>query len=324
METKLVRINDLRTYFYTDIGVIKAVDGVSFSMNNGDTLGIVGESGCGKTVTALSIMRLIQQPPGKIESGKIFFSGENILNLSQTEMRKIRGNKISMIFQEPMTSLNPLFRIGEQISEAIRLHQGCPKKEAFHKSIEMLRLVGIASPQKRVYDYPHHMSGGMRQRVMIAMAISCQPKLIIADEPTTALDVTIQAQILDLMSRLQKETGTSIILITHNMGVIAEMAQNVVVMYAGKIMEQAKVGDIFENPYHPYPESLLKSIPRLDQIQKKRKLHVVGGIVPSLTNLPPGCKFGDRCARSFRKCYEEEPPLFEVAPGHTCRCWLYE
>jgi peptide/nickel transport system ATP-binding protein/oligopeptide transport system ATP-binding protein len=324
MDTNLLRINNLRTYFYTEMGVAKAVEGVNFSVSNEEILGIVGESGCGKTVTALSIMRLIPQPPGRIESGEIFFEGENILNLETGEMRKIRGNKISMIFQEPMTSLNPVFKIGEQISEAISLHQGLSKKDAFNKSIEMLQLVGISSPRKRVYDYPHQMSGGMRQRVMIAMALSCKPKLMIADEPTTALDVTIQAQILDTMQKLKEETGTSIILITHNMGVIAEMAQNVIVMYAGKIMEYATVEDLFENPQHPYTASLLKSIPRLDQIQTKKRLHIIPGLVPSLLNLPVGCKFHDRCEKSLSKCVKEEPPLFEVALGHTCRCWIYE
>jgi len=320
----LLRVNNLRTFFYTDMGVAKAVDGVSFAVNQGDTLGIVGESGSGKSVTALSIMRLISSPPGKIESGEVFFENGNILQLSKEEMRKIRGNKISMIFQEPMTSLNPVFKIGGQISEAVRLHQGLSKKEAFHKSVDMLRLVGIPSPQKRAFDYPHQMSGGMRQRVMIAMALSCRPKLMIADEPTTALDVTIQAQILDLMQKLKEEIGTSIILITHNMGVIAETVQAVIVMYAGKIMEYAPVDELFGNPQHPYTESLLESIPRLDQIEKKKRLQVIPGIVPSLLNLPQGCKFNDRCAKSFSQCLNEEPPLFVVESNHRSRCWLHE
>jgi ABC-type dipeptide/oligopeptide/nickel transport system ATPase component len=269
MDTQLISVNLLQTYFHTEAGVVKAVDGVSFSLNAGQTLGIVGESGCGKSVTALSIMRLIPSPPGRIESGEVVFEGEDILKLPKAALRKIRGNKISMIFQEPMTSLNPVFRIGEQITEAIRLHQGLSKKEAFQKSIEMLQLVGIPSPHKRVYNYPHQMSGGMRQRVMIAMAMSCRPRLMIADEPTTALDVTIQAQILNLMQILKEETGMSIMLITHNMGVIAETAQNVIVMYAGKIVEQATVIDLFKNACHPYTEGLLRSIPRLDRIQKR-------------------------------------------------------
>jgi oligopeptide/dipeptide ABC transporter ATP-binding protein len=324
MDTPLISVNHLRTYFHTEIGVAKAVDGVSFSINQGETLGIVGESGCGKSVTALSIMRLVPSPPGRIESGEVVFEGTNILNLSKAEMRKIRGNKIAMIFQEPMTSLNPIFRIGEQITEAIRLHQGLSKKEAFHKSIEMLQLVGIPSPRRRVYNYPHQMSGGMRQRVMIGMAMSCRPKLMIADEPTTALDVTIQAQILNLMQKLKEETAMSIILITHNMGVIAETVQNVIVMYAGKIVEQATVRDLFKNACHPYTEGLLRSIPRPDQIQRRSRLRIIPGIVPNLLNLPEGCKFNDRCEKSLPKCLKEDPPLFQVSPQHTCRCWRYE
>jgi peptide/nickel transport system ATP-binding protein len=283
----------------------------------------VGESGCGKSVTARSIMRLIPQPPGKIESGEIFFEGENLLNLCSAEMRKIRGNKISMIFQDPMTSLNPVFKIGKQISEAIKLHQRVSQKEAIEKSIEMLQKVGISSPGKRVADYPHQLSGGMRQRVMIAMALSCRPKLMIADEPTTALDVTIQAQILNLMQKLKEETGASIILITHNLGIVAEMAQKVIVMYAGKIFEYALVRDLFRKHYHPYTENLLKAIPKYDPSGERRRLHVIPGIVPSLLNLPKGCKLSNRCDRAFAKCFEEEPGLFEVEPGHTVRCWLY-
>jgi oligopeptide/dipeptide ABC transporter ATP-binding protein len=324
MSTSLLKINDLRTYFYTDMGVVKAVDGVSFSVKDKDTLGILGESGSGKSVTALSIMRLIPIPPGRIEMGEILFEGKNILTLSKADMRKIRGKRISMIFQEPMTSLNPVFRIGDQIVEAIRLHQGLSRKEAYDRSVEMLRLVGIPSPEKRIRDFPHQMSGGMRQRVMIAIAISCRPKLMIADEPTTSLDVTIQAQILNLMQKLKEEIGASIILITHDMGIIAEMAQNVIVMYAGKIMESSTVEDLFENACHPYTERLLKSIPRLDITQKKKKLSVIPGIVPSLLNPPRGCKFNDRCHKSLPKCSEEEPPLFEVTPQHISRCWLYE
>jgi peptide/nickel transport system ATP-binding protein/oligopeptide transport system ATP-binding protein len=323
MENILLNVNNLRTYFYTEMGVAKAVDGVSFTVEQGDTLGIVGESGSGKSVTALSIMRLISYPPGRIESGEIVFEGKNILNLSRAEMRNIRGNKISMIFQEPMTSLNPVFKIGDQITEAIKLHQRLSKREAFEKSIEMLRLVGIPSPHRRVFDYPHQMSGGMRQRVMIAMAISCRPKLMIADEPTTALDVTIQAQILNIMQKLKEEIGTAVILITHNMGVIAETTKNVIVMYAGRVMEYASVEELFGHPQHPYTESLLKSIPRLDQIEKRKRLHVIPGIVPSLLNVPEGCKFNDRCEKSFLKCLKEDPPLFEVGFDHHCRCWLY-
>lgn len=324
MDSSLLAINDLHTYFYADVGVAKAVDGVSFSVKTRDSVGIVGESGCGKSVTALSIMRLVPQPPGKIESGEIFFEGQDLLKKLPPVMRKIRGNKISMIFQEPMTSLNPVFRIGNQISEAIKLHQNLSKKEALDRAVEMLKLVGIPSPEKRVHDYPHQMSGGMRQRVMIAMAISCRPRLMIADEPTTALDVTIQAQILDLMRKLREETGTSIILITHDMGVIAEMVNTVIIMYAGKVVEQSSVEELFDNPYHPYTQKLLKSVPRLDRKGKGEKLSVIPGIVPSLLSLPRGCKFNDRCEKAFKKCSREEPPLFEVQPGHTSRCWLYE
>jgi len=323
MGLDLLSINDLRTYFYSDLGLIRAVDGISFSMGFGETIGIVGESGCGKSVTARSIMRLIPQPPGKIESGEIYFEGENLLELSPAEMRKIRGNKISMIFQDPMTSLNPVFKIGKQISEAIKLHQRVSQKEAAEKSIEMLQKVGIPSPAKRVADYPHQLSGGMRQRVMIAMALSCRPKLMIADEPTTALDVTIQAQILNLMQKLKEETGASIILITHNLGIVAEMAQKVIVMYAGKIFEYALVRDLFKKHYHPYTENLLKAIPKYNPSGEGKRLHVIPGIVPSLLNLPKGCKLSNRCDRPFAKCFEEEPGLFEVEPGHIVRCWLY-
>ncbi len=323
MGSDLLSIHNLRTYFHTDLGLIRAVDDISFSMVSGETIGIVGESGCGKSVTAKTVMRLIPQPPGKIESGEIYFEGENLLGLSAAEMRKIRGNKISMIFQDPMTSLNPVFKIGKQISEAIKLHQGVSQKDAIEKSIEMLQKVGIPSPSKRVADYPHQLSGGMRQRVMIAMALSCRPKLMIADEPTTALDVTIQAQILKLMQNLKEETGASIILITHNLGIVAEMAQKVVVMYAGKIFEQAAVRDLFRKHYHPYTENLLKAVPRYGTTGAGKRLHVIPGIVPSLLDLPKGCKLSSRCDRSFDRCFKEEPGLFEVEAGHTARCWLY-
>jgi peptide/nickel transport system ATP-binding protein/oligopeptide transport system ATP-binding protein len=321
MKPKLA-VQHLCTYFHTKKGIAKAVDGVSFTLGGGETLGIVGESGCGKSVTALSIMRLVPQPPGKIESGKVLLEGQNLLDLAPFEMRKIRGSKVSMVFQDPMTSLNPVFKVGEQVAEVIRLHQVLPKKEAFDKAIDMLRLVGIPSPNKRAHDYPHQMSGGMRQRVMIAMALSCRPKLMIADEPTTALDVTIQAQILDLIQKLKEETGTSIIWISHDMGVIAETAQNVIVMYAGKVMEQADVRTLFRNPYHPYTDSLLKSIPRADRI--KRRLNVIPGVVPSLLNLPSGCKFNNRCIKAFDRCFKEEPKLIDTGSGHLCRCWLFE
>ncbi len=322
MAADLLSVQNLRTNFHTEFGVIRAVDAVSFSMGVGETVGIVGESGCGKSVTARSIMRLIPQPPGEIESGEIIFEGANLLKLSKAEMRKVRGNKISMIFQDPMTSLNPVFKIGKQISETFRLHQGISKREALEKSIEMLRMVGIPSPVKRVDDYPHQLSGGMRQRVMIAMALSCRPKLMIADEPTTALDVTIQAQILNLMQKLKEDTGASIILITHNLGIVAEMAQRIIVMYAGRIFEHAPVKDLFRKHYHPYTENLLKAIPKYQENEEKR-LHVIPGIVPSLLNLPKGCKLSNRCDRSFDRCFVEEPGLIDVGPEHTARCWLY-
>ena len=319
----LLNVCELRTYFHTTKGIAKAVDGVSFSVKKGETLGIIGESGCGKTVTALSILRLISQPPGKIESGNIFFQKRDILSLPIEKMRKIRGKEISMVFQDPMTSLNPVFKIGYQIAEMISLHQGFSRRESFKKAVDIMNLVGIPSAEKRAFDYPHQMSGGMRQRVMIAMALSCKPKLLIADEPTTALDVTIQAQILDLMLKLKNDTGASIILITHDMGVIAETVQNVAVMYAGKIMEHATVTELFRNPSHPYTQSLLKCIPSIDKIDRKYKLKVIPGVVPNLINLPLGCKYSNRCDKSFQKCQKKEPPLVEVAPNHKCRCWQF-
>ncbi len=319
----LLTIRNLSTYFYTDEGVAKAVDGVDLELEEGGTLGVVGESGCGKSVTALSILRLVPDPPGKIVKGEIIFNGTDLLTLSEAQMRKIRGRFISMIFQEPMTSLNPVFQIGDQIAEVLRLHEGLSKKEAWNRSVEMLKLVGIPSPERRVFEYPHQLSGGMRQRAMIAMALACSPKLMIADEPTTALDVTIQAQILELMNRLKQEKGMSVILITHNLGVIAETAQKVAVMYAGRIVEYAEVRPIFATPKHPYTQGLLKSIPRLDEGHaRKQKLEAIPGLVPSLLDLPPGCKFSNRCKFVFVKCIEE-PALVETSPGHFSRCWLY-
>lgn len=319
----LLTIRNLSTYFYTDEGVAKAVDGVDLELEEGGTLGVVGESGCGKSVTALSILRLVPDPPGKIVKGKIIFNGTDLLTLSEAQMRKIRGRFISMIFQEPMTSLNPVFQIGDQIAEVLRLHEGLSKKEAWNRSVEMLKLVGIPSPERRVFEYPHQLSGGMRQRAMIAMALACTPKLMIADEPTTALDVTIQAQILELMNRLKKEKGMSVILITHNLGVIAETAKKVAVMYAGRIVEYAEVRPIFATPKHPYTQGLLKSIPRLDEGHaRKQKLEAIPGLVPSLLDLPQGCKFSNRCKFVFEKCIEE-PALVEASPGHFSRCWLY-
>jgi oligopeptide/dipeptide ABC transporter ATP-binding protein len=320
----LLRIRNLHTYFFLDEGVLKAVDGIDLDLREGETLGIVGESGCGKSVTALSILQLIPSPPGKIVKGEIYFEGTNLLALSEAEMRKIRGRSISMIFQEPMTCLNPVFQVGDQISEILRLHERISRKEAWERSIEMLRMVGIPSPERRVKEYPHHLSGGMRQRAMIAMAMACSPKLMIADEPTTALDVTIQAQILELMTHLKQEKAMSLILITHNLGVIAETVQNVMVMYAGRIFEYADVRSIFMNPRHPYTQGLLNSIPRVDRDDsKKERLEAIPGLVPSLLDLPVGCKFLERCKYAFHPCTGEEPPLRENDSGHFVRCWLY-
>jgi oligopeptide/dipeptide ABC transporter ATP-binding protein len=321
----LLSISGLKTYFYTEEGVSKAVDGVDYSVEKGETLGVVGESGCGKSVTALSIMRLIPQPPGKIVGGDISFEGQSLLQLSNQEMRKIRGNKISMIFQEPMTSLNPVFTIGNQISEAIQLHQKLSKKAALDRTIDMLKLVGISSPERRVREYPHQLSGGMRQRAMIAMALSCNPSLLIADEPTTALDVTIQAQILDLMTGLKEEFNAAIILITHDLGIIAETAARVVVMYAGKIVEEADVYSIFENPLQPYTVGLLQSIPRLNLgASKKERLQEIKGMVPIPSQLPTGCLFHPRCPRVMDICHHELPELKLHQEGHKVRCWLYD
>jgi peptide/nickel transport system ATP-binding protein/oligopeptide transport system ATP-binding protein len=297
---------------------------VTFSLRRGEVLGIVGESGCGKSVTALSIMRLIASPPGRITDGSITFEGQDLLALSEREIQDIRGNRIAMIFQEPMTSLNPVFTVGYQISEAIRLHQNLNKKEAWELATDMLNRVGIPSPGKRIKEYPHQLSGGMRQRVMIAMALSCRPGLLIADEPTTALDVTIQAQILDLMAHLREQYGMAIMFITHDLGVIAENADNIVVMYAGEIVETAGVETIFENPAHPYTQGLINSIPTIDeQSQSKALLQAIPGIVPNLLDLRPGCHFQDRCAHAFGICSEEEPPLYEVEEGHYAACFLH-
>jgi len=322
----ILEIKNLKTYFYTYEGVAKAVDGVSYALAKGEPLGVVGESGCGKSVTALSVLRLIPVPPGKIMGGKILFKGENLLDLSEDEMRKIRGNRISMIFQEPMTSLNPVFTVGNQIEETFKLHQGLSKKEAREKTVEMLRLVNIPSPERAVMRYPHELSGGMRQRVMIAMALACNPEILIADEPTTALDVTIQAQILDLMNKLKEELGMAIILITHNLGVVAETAKRVIVMYAGKIVEEAETKMLFGDPQHPYTMGLLKSIPILgDKIRHgKVRLNEIPGVVPSLYELPSGCKFSTRCPSVMDICKEKEPELKEIEKGHFSSCWLTE
>jgi peptide/nickel transport system ATP-binding protein len=320
----LLQVNDLHTNFYTDEGVVKAVDGVDFFVRKGETLGLVGESGCGKSVTALSIMRLIQQPPGRIEKGQILFENQDLLRMNEEHMRQIRGNHISMIFQEPMTSLNPVFRIGDQIAEAIRLHQGLPKGTAMERAVEMLQKVGIPDPETRVKEYPHQMSGGMRQRVMIAMALSCNPKMMIADEPTTALDVTIQAQILDLMNKLKADFGASILLITHDLGVIADMAQSVAVMYTGKIVEYADVVELFTLPKHPYTLALMESIPKMHEpVPEDMMLQTIPGIVPSLLDLPTGCSFQERCSQGLDLCGKKNPPLIEIEPGHLVRCWHY-
>lgn len=317
---ELLRVEDLKTYFLTYEGTIKAVDGVSFTINKGETLGLVGESGCGKSVTALSIMRLIQSPPGKIIDGKIFFKGKNLLDLSEKEMRKIRGCNISMIFQEPMTSLDPMFTIGSEIIEVLKLHQNLKKHEAKKKAIESLLAVRFPDPEKRIDDYPHELSGGMRQRVMIAMALSCNPALLIADEPTTALDVTIQSQILKLIDDLRKEFNTSVLLITHDLGVIAKTCDNVALMYAGYIVESTDVYTFFREPLHPYAKGLMKSIPRLDS--EIKKLEIIKGLVPNLLDLPSGCPFHPRCDFCFELCTKKMPELINVGKNHLVRCHL--
>ena len=320
----VLEVRDLHTHFFLRRGVVKAVDGVSFSLRRGEVLGLVGESGCGKSLTALSLMRLLPKGGARTIKGEVLLDGENILERTPAEMREIRGRRISMVLQDPQTSLNPVFTIGNQIAEAVRLHQGLSKKEAMNKAVEMLTVVGIPVPERRVHEYPHQLSGGMRQRAMIAMALSCNPKVLIADEPTTALDVTIEAQILDLMRNLQHELGTAIIMITHDLGVIAEIARKVVVMYAGKIVEQAPVEQLFAEPNHPYTQGLLQSLPRVDKdaMGAKSRLQEIPGIVPSLLNLPQGCKFASRCPKVMPICEEEEPSLDQVAPQHYSACWL--
>ena len=321
----LLEVKNLKTYFFTEDGVVKAVDGVDFHVNSGEVLGLVGESGCGKSVTSLSIMRLISQP-GKVLEGEVIFDGQDLLKLTENEMTHMRGNRISMIFQQPQTALNPVFKVGSQISEVLNIHQDLGKEAGWKRAIELLKMVGIPEPERRAESYPHELSGGMAQRVMIAMALACLPELLIADEPTTALDVTIQAQILDLMRDLRTKVGASVILITHDLGVIAEMAERVAVMYAGRIVEQADVKALFAKPLHPYTQGLMGSIPVLGKI--KEKLDVIPGNVPNLINLPPGCRFAPRCrARveyQLKMCTEVEPNLIEVVPAHTVRCWLYQ
>ncbi len=323
MAKNLVEFKNLKTYFHTSDGVVKAVNDVSFNIKEGETVCVVGESGCGKSVTAMSLMRLIPNPPGKIEGGEIFFNGKDLLKLPESEMRNIRGNDVSVIFQEPMTSLNPVFKVGEQICEAIILHQKLSKEEAAKKAIEVLKIIGIPRAEEIMEAFPHELSGGMRQRVMIAMAVSCNPKLLIADEPTTALDVTIQAQILDLMRDIKKKLNTSILLITHDLGVVAEMADYVVVMYAGKVIEEAPVEELFKNPLHPYTIGLLKSKPVLNKATDKR-LYSIPGQVPNPIGMPNNCYFNSRCDKCMKKCREEQPGLIQVSPNHKVACWLYE
>ncbi len=320
----LLEIRGLKTQFATDGGTIHAVDGVDLFIDRGETLGVVGESGCGKSVTAMSVMKLIASPPGRIAAGEILWEGRDLVPLEPAEMGKLRGKEIAIIFQEPMTSLNPVYPIGAQIAEVIRLHQGLGRREALEKAVEMLKLVRIAQPARRARDYPHQFSGGMRQRVMIAMALSCGPKLLIADEPTTALDVTIQAQILDLLAEMQGRLGMAVMLITHAMGVIAETAQRVVVMYAGKVVEEASVEELFAEPLHPYTQGLIRSIPRIDTAaSEKKRLEVIAGTVPNLLDPPPGCRFAPRCRFVRAECTERTPPLREVRPGHKVACVLY-
>jgi oligopeptide transport system ATP-binding protein len=321
-EKPILEVKDLKTHFFTEAGTVKAVDGVSFQLKKGETLGIVGESGSGKSITAMSIMRLIPSPPGRIVGGEIIFKDRDLTKTPEKELQKIRGNEIAMIFQDPMTSLNPVLKIGEQIAEAIIFHQGLSKKEAWRKAVKMLEKVGIPQPELRANDYPHQFSGGMRQRAMIAMALSCNPQLLIADEPTTALDVTIQAQILELMNQLKEEYQTAIIMITHDLGVVAELCNNVVVMYAGKPVEITGVETIFEKPKHPYTWGLLSSLPKLED-DYQEKLEPIEGAPPDLRNLPQGCSFVNRCKNAHDKCLEICPPLLEVEQGHFVACHLY-
>lgn len=321
MKSHLLEVDNLVTQFKTDEGPFNVVDKISFHIGQGETVGLVGESGSGKSITSLSILGLIK-PPGRVVQGRIKFQGENLLDKSKKQLRNIRGRDISMIFQEPMTSLNPVLTVGEQIAETVRLHQGLDRKSAKERAVEMLKKVGIPMPETRINQYPHELSGGMRQRVMIAIALSCDPKLLIADEPTTALDVTIQAQILELMKRLNEEVGMGVLLVTHDLGVVAEMCERVLVMYAGKIVEQASAKDLFKEPLHPYTQSLLKSIPRIKA--KKEKLYSIPGNVPSPKNLPKGCRFHTRCPYAFKRCAEEEPAMKTVDGQRQVSCWLYD
>ena len=317
----LLDIQGLKTHFKTDDGWLHAVDGVDISIDAGETVGVVGESGCGKSVTAKTVMKLIDMPPGKVVAGKVLWQGRDLVPLSNDEMRKIRAKEIAIVFQEPMTSLNPVYTVGEQIAESVRLHDGLSKKDAMDRAVEMLRLVRIPTPERRVHDHPHQFSGGMRQRVMIAIALACNPKLLIADEPTTALDVTIQAQILDLMGELKQRLGMAVMLITHAMGVVAETAQRVVVMYAGKVVEEATVEELFANPRHPYTQGLIRSIPRIDMAATQHvRLESIPGTVPKLIAPAEGCRFADRCKFMQPECRTATPPLREISPGHKVAC----
>jgi peptide/nickel transport system ATP-binding protein len=323
MSDPLLEIRGLKTHFATDDGVAHAVDGVDLTVHAGETLGVVGESGCGKTVTALSVLKLIAMPPGRIVDGRILWQGRDLVPLQPEAMDRIRCKEIGIVFQEPMTSLNPVYTVGEQIAEAIRRHEGVGRRAAMMKTVEMLRLVQIPNPERRVRDYPHQFSGGMRQRVMIAMALSCSPKLLIADEPTTALDVTIQAQILDLLQEMKARFGMAILLITHAMGVVAETAQRVVVMYAGRVVEEASAEQLFSRPRHPYTAGLIRSIPRIDTAaERKTRLEAIGGVVPSLVDPAPGCRFAPRCRFAMAVCREATPPLRELGAGHKVACVL--
>ena len=317
----LLQVKDLRTHFYTEEGLVKAVDGVTYDVQEGETLALVGESGCGKSISALSLLKLIPIPPGRIVSGEVLFEGADLMKLSEDEIRKIRGNRISMVFQEPMTSLNPVLTIGKQMTEALELHLKLNREAATARAVQLLEMVGVAEAERRITDYPHQFSGGMRQRVMIAMAMACNPKLLIADEPTTALDVTIQAQVLEVMARLSREFGTAVIIITHNLGVVARYADRVNVMYAGRIIEMASAPDVYADPRHPYTLGLLKSVPRLDQVTDE-KLVPIEGLPPDLGHLPPGCAFYARCTYRLDKCREEYPPLALVAENHYAACWV--
>ncbi|MFV0295889.1 MAG: ABC transporter ATP-binding protein [Hyphomicrobiaceae bacterium] len=322
MTEPLLNIRGLKTHFKTDDGMVQAVDGVDIAINAGETVGVVGESGCGKTVTAMSVLKLLPMPPGQFVAGEILWKGRDLIPLSKEEMNEIRAKEIGIVFQEPMTSLNPVYTVGDQIAETIRRHEKLGRKAALDRAAEMLSLVQIPNPQRRVHDYPHQFSGGMRQRVMIAMALSCNPQLVIADEPTTALDVTIQAQILDLLSDMKERLGMAIMLITHAMGVVAETTQRVVVMYAGKVVEEATVERLFANPRHPYTQGLIRSIPRLDRAGAKERLEAIPGVVPSLLQPPPGCRFAARCKFATDACLAAVPPLKEVEPGHKVACIL--